>query len=126
MQSKFAPAEGRSSDGFMIPTTPYPPECMWTCRTSTVPRGMWGMWGMLPGQIGTIVGILAGSYYLDPTGILLVSRIVPQRRSDAVRPPLHLGPGSPQPSLPTRAALTSVSTTKRTLGTRLRVVGHTA
>ena len=26
----------------MIPTTPWPPECMWTCRTSTVcllPRG---------------------------------------------------------------------------------------
>jgi hypothetical protein len=26
----------RSSGGFMIPTTPCPPECMWTCRTSTV------------------------------------------------------------------------------------------
>jgi hypothetical protein len=37
---------------------------------------------MLPGQIGTIVGILAGSYYLDPIGILLVSRIVPQYGHD--------------------------------------------
>src|ERR1700719_178562 len=26
----------RSSGGFMIPTTPCPPGCMWTCRTSTV------------------------------------------------------------------------------------------
>jgi hypothetical protein len=40
------------------------------------------MWGMLPGQIGTIVGILAGSYYLDPIGILLVSLIVPQHGND--------------------------------------------
>jgi hypothetical protein len=26
----------RSSGGFIIPTTPCAPECMWTCRTSTV------------------------------------------------------------------------------------------
>src|SRR3984893_17327652 len=26
----------RSWGGFMIPTTPCPPGCMWTCRTSTV------------------------------------------------------------------------------------------
>jgi hypothetical protein len=30
------PPPSRSSGGFIIPTTPCAPECMWTCRTSTV------------------------------------------------------------------------------------------
>src|SRR3984893_3251530 len=34
--SHSRPPPSRSSGGFMIPTTPCPPECMWTCRTSTV------------------------------------------------------------------------------------------
>jgi hypothetical protein len=32
----FAPPHRRALGGFMIPTTPCPPGCMWTCRTSTV------------------------------------------------------------------------------------------
>ena len=34
--SHSRPPPSRSSGGFMIPTTPCPPRCMWTCRTSTV------------------------------------------------------------------------------------------
>jgi hypothetical protein len=34
--SHSRPPPSRSSGGFMIPTTPCAPECMWTCRTSTV------------------------------------------------------------------------------------------